>query len=142
MKDEKFANDVAALIPKTNETIDTLNGSLKDIQKTTAQLPQLATSLNKDMDQVPMMIADLRATIAKINVLLADLQKTTANLPQTTVALNQTMQTLPGLALQTQETLRQMQRVMEAAQKSLLLRGLVNEEPPSGAKVNGDKVVP
>lgn len=142
INDRELGNQIAALLPKLNEALATLNQMLVDMKAVTTQLPQVTTSINKSLAEVPALVEDLHANIKKVNAITADIQKTTASLPETTKVVNQTLGTIPGLVLQTQETLRQLQRLLEGAQRSWLLKGSVPPEEPAGSRISADRVTP
>jgi hypothetical protein len=50
--------------------------------------------------------------------------------------LDQTLKTLPALSVHTQETMRQIQRLVEAAQKNWLIQGNVEPEKTGGTRIS------
>lgn len=114
-----------------------------DVQKT-------MTGLNESLTEAQAVLQDLRKTtntvasqsqqsLEQFQTILQDIQKTTAGLPQTVKSINQTTEAMPAMVLQMQETMRQIQRLVEGAQRSWLLRGTIERESGGG---NGVRIRP
>ena len=63
-------------------------------------------------------------------VTVNNLQKASTNLPEITDAVAKEAKDLPGLVLQTQVSMREMERLVEAMQRTWLLRKYVNQTNP------------
>ena len=87
------------------------------------ELKSLLVKANRSMDELQLMATNLQH--ASVNVQLAS-----TNLPAISEALGQEARQLPGLVLQTQTSMRELERLIEAAQKHWFLRKYVNKTNP------------
>lgn len=141
LNDRGLADQFAQSGPKVNAALDETNGVLKNLNKTSAALPEMASSANEQLKQLPGLVKEMEQTLAETQVVLKDLQQSTSQLPKTVSSINQTVEGLPSLVVQTQETLRQMQRLIEGAQRNWLLRGGMDSDAPAGGgRINPDRV--
>lgn len=139
LRDKELADQIAQTGPKVNSALDETQGVLKNLNKTTAALPDMANSANEQLKQLPALVQQMQSTLAEVQLVLKDLQKSTGQLPDTVKSINQTVQGLPSLVLQTQETMRQLQRLAEDAQKSWLIGGGGGDSSGSG-RIAPDRV--
>jgi phospholipid/cholesterol/gamma-HCH transport system substrate-binding protein len=140
LKDKALADQIASSGPKVNTALDETNSVLKHLNKTSAALPEMATTANEQLKQLPALVKQMEQTLAEVQVVLRDLQKSTSQLPDTVKSINQTVQGLPSLVLQSQETMRQMQRLAESAQKSWLIGGGGGGETDTTGRIAPDRV--
>ena len=141
-----------------------LNGILADVEKgeglagkilsdpqMAAEVQKAMAGLNASLAEAQLVLQDLRKTtttvagqsqqsLEQFQAILQDIQKTTAALPQTVKSINQTTEAMPAMVLQTQETLRQIQRLVEGAQRSWLLRGTIEREGGGGVRIRPEDV--
>lgn len=123
LHDKDLATQIASTGPKVNAALDETNLVLKNINKTSETLPEIATNLNNQLKELPDLVRQMQGTLAESQTVLKDLQKSTTQLPETIKSINQTVAGLPSLVIQTQETMRQMQRLAESVQRSWLVGG-------------------
>jgi ABC-type transporter Mla subunit MlaD len=108
-----------------------------------AEVQKTMTGLNASLTEAQAVLQDLRKTtntvaaqsqqsLEQFQTILQDIRKTTAAMPQTVKSINQTADAMPAMVLQMQETLRQIQRLVEGAQRSWLLRGTIEREGSGG----------
>ena len=123
-----------------------LAGKVLSDPQMAAEVQKTMTGLNASLAEAQAVLQDLRKTtntvagqsqqsLEQFQAILQDIQKTTAALPQTVKSINQTTEAMPAMVLQMQETLRQIQRLVEGAQRSWLLRGTIEREGGSGGGV-------
>lgn len=140
VNDRDLADQIARSGPKVNEALDETNNMLKNLNKTSAALPEMAATANEQLKLMPAILKQMEQTLAEVQAVLKDVQKSTSRLPQTVDSINQTVEGLPSLVLQTQETMRQMQRLVEGAQRSWLLRGGMEAEGTGTGRIAPDRV--
>jgi septal ring factor EnvC (AmiA/AmiB activator) len=85
------------------------------------------------------LLSQTQKTIAQLDPIMGDIQKTTSTLPGTTKSLEMSVKALPGTVIQMQETLLQIQRLVEAAQKTWMLRSYV-DQGHQGRRINPNQV--
>jgi hypothetical protein len=98
-------------------------GSLLTDSSAAEELKTLLVKANRSMDQLRVTATNLQRAI--VNVHLASI-----NLPAISEAIGQEAKELPGLVLQTQTSMRELERLIEAAQRHWLLRKYVNKTNP------------
>jgi phospholipid/cholesterol/gamma-HCH transport system substrate-binding protein len=127
-----------------------LAGKVLSDPQMASEVQKTMTGLNASLAEAQAVLQDLRKTtntvagqsqqsLDQFQAILQDIQKTTAALPQTVKSINQTTEAMPAMVLQMQETLRQIQRLVEGAQRSWLLRGTIEREGGGG---NGVRIRP
>jgi len=84
---------------------------------------------------LPHLVQQVNQTLTDAQAVLSDMRKTTQRLPGSVGTLDQTLAALPALAMQTQETMRQIQRLVEAAQRNWLIQPYVEPEQTRGARI-------
>jgi methyl-accepting chemotaxis protein len=132
LNDRELADNVVQSGPKLNKALDQINVVLKNLDRTTALMPDLAASTKEQLSRIPELIEQMQATLAEIRAIAKDLSHTTSQLPDTVKGMNRTVDSLPALVVQTQETLRQMQRLVEGAQRSWLVNPYMDAGTPAG----------
>ena len=126
--------DMAALQDRVNrifadvEKGEGLAGKVLSDPQMAEEVQKAMTGLNASLGEAQLVLQDLRKTtntvagqsqqsLEQFQAILQDIQKTTAALPQTVKSINQTTEAMPAMVLQMQETLRQIQRLVEGAQR-------------------------
>lgn len=99
-------------------------GSLLTDSSAAEELKLLIARASRSMDELQVMATNLQQ--ASVNVVLAS-----TNLPAISDAVAREVLDLPGLVLQTQTSMREMERLVEAAQRHWLLRKYVNATNPA-----------
>ncbi len=142
LNDPKLGASIASAVPRLGTLLDQTDLILRDLKKTTASLPDLASSTDEQMKRMPELISQTQESIKQLQAVLQRVDRGTEQLPALIGSIKQTTDALPGLVLQTQESFRQFQRLMEAAQRSWLV-GRVNPEPQSGGgRIGEDDFAP
>jgi len=135
LMDPKMAGQGQAAMEKVNSSLDQIDAVLKDTRVAATSLATLSETANQQAKELPQLAAQLKQTLTDAQVVLKDIGRTTQRLPASVDALDQTLATLPGLSVQTQETMRQIQRLVEAAQKNWLIQGNVEPEKTGAARI-------
>jgi phospholipid/cholesterol/gamma-HCH transport system substrate-binding protein len=128
MKDPELAQTAS----KMSQLLDQLNALMRDLNKTAATLPEIASNANEQTKKLPAMMQETQSAIADLRVILKDVSRSTAEMPETVRAIRQTSEGLPGLVLQMQETMRQIQRLVEGIQRSFLVNPYMDADAPAG----------
>jgi phospholipid/cholesterol/gamma-HCH transport system substrate-binding protein len=85
------------------------------------------------MDQAQELLAKANQTVSQLQGAVTNVNVAAANLPAITDAVADEAKDLPGLVRQTQVSMRELDRLIEAAQKNWLVRKYVNKtNPPAG----------
>lgn len=128
-----------------------LAGKVLSDPEMAAEVQKTMKGLNASLAEAQVVLQDLRKTtntvagqsqqsLEQFQAILQDIQKTTAALPQTVKSINQTTDAMPAMVIQMQETLRQIQRLVEGAQRSWLLRGTIEREGTGGVRIRPEDV--
>ena len=137
--DPQMGRDFTQTVPKLNANLDAIQLAVDNIKTSTAVLPQITASIGEETKSLQALLNQTQKTIAQLDPVIADILKTTATLPGTTKSLEMTVKALPGTVIQMQETLLQIQRLVEAAQKTWLLRSYVAQGNQS-KRINPNQV--
>jgi len=147
---EEIRGQAMAVLKKTGTGLDawtTLGTNLITTQKRLDQLvgrvDDLAADVQAGKGTVGTLLTDpgtadeLRTLLVKANhsadelqVTLDNLQQASTNLPAISDAVGKEAKDLPGLVLQTQVSMREVERLVEAMQRTWLLRKHVNATNP------------
>jgi phospholipid/cholesterol/gamma-HCH transport system substrate-binding protein len=154
---EEIRRETLLVLKKTSTGLDTWNQLGVDLGKTqqrldriTIHLENVATGIEAGKGTVGRLIADpaladeaqsllaqanqvisvLQGMETNLNVVLKNVQDGTARLPEITDAVADEAKDLPGLARQTQTSMRELERLVEAMQRTWLLRKYVNQTNP------------
>lgn len=128
-----------------------LAGKVLSDPEMAAEVQKTMAGLNASLAEAHVVLQDLRKTtntvagqsqqsLEQFQAILQDIQRTTAAMPQTVKSINQTTEAMPAMVLQMQETLRQIQRLVEGAQRSWLLRGTIEREGTGGVRIRPEDV--
>ncbi len=92
----------------------------------------VADEAQKLLVQANVTMDELRNVVTNLNVAVMSVQKGTARLPEITDAVANETKDLPGLVIQTQTSMRELERLIEGAQKHWLIRKYMDKtnEPP------------
>jgi phospholipid/cholesterol/gamma-HCH transport system substrate-binding protein len=130
--DPQMARQGQTALAKVNVSLDQIDAVLKD---TRAAATSLATLSETQARELPELTRELKQTLAEAQTVLKDIGRTTERLPASVDTLDQTLKTLPALSVQTQETMRQIQRLVEAAEKHWLIQSYVEPEKTAGSRI-------
>ena len=81
-------------------------------------------------DELKTLLVKANHSVDELQVTLNNLQQASTNLPAISDAVGKEAKDLPGLVLQTQVSMREMERLVEAMQRTWLLRKYVNPTNP------------
>jgi phospholipid/cholesterol/gamma-HCH transport system substrate-binding protein len=140
LSDPKMGEQVSAMLPKINASLDETQAILKDLRKTSGTLNDLTASAQKSLDRLPEILDLLKTRMVEVQATLVDIRKVTGKMPEIMDGVNQTVQALPGTVVQMQETLRQVQILVEAAQQSWLFRSHVEKSSDTGGRIKLEEI--
>jgi hypothetical protein len=63
------------MIDSTKATLDEVQGALKDIRKTTAQLPQIVEGASQMVQALPGLVLQMQETLRQVQILVEGVQK-------------------------------------------------------------------
>jgi phospholipid/cholesterol/gamma-HCH transport system substrate-binding protein len=92
--------------------------------------PALADEAHKLLVRANETMGELQGVVTNLNGVAKNVQNGTIRLPEITDAVADEVKDLPGLVRQTQASMREIERLVEAMQKSWLLRKYVNPTNP------------
>ncbi len=90
----------------------------------------LADEAQKLLARANETMGELQGMATNLNVVVKNVQNGTTRLPEITDAVADEVKDLPGLVRQTQASMREMERLVEAMQRTWLLRKYVNQTNP------------
>ena len=140
---EEIRGQAMAVLKKTSTGLDTWTTLGTNLMATQKRLDQLVADVQAGKGTVGNLLTDpatadeLKTLLVKANhsvdelqVTLNNLQQASTNLPEISDAVGQEAKDLPGLVLQTQVSMREIERLVEAMQRTWLLRKYVNQTNP------------
>ncbi len=104
--------------------------------------PALADEAQNLLARANEVMGELQGVATNLNVAVKNIQNGTTRLPEITDAVADEAKDLPGLVRQTQVSMREMERLVEAMQKTWLLRKYVNPTNPPPLNPLSELVVP
>ena len=117
----------------TQERLDQLVGRVDDmaadVQAGKGTVGKLLTDPGT-ADELKTLLVKANHSVDELQVTLNNLQQASTNLPGISDAVGKEAKDLPGLVLQTQVTMREVERLVEAMQRTWLLRNHVNPTNP------------
>jgi phospholipid/cholesterol/gamma-HCH transport system substrate-binding protein len=147
---EDIRNEAMAVLKRTSTGLDTWTMLGTNLLATQARLDQLVArvdNLTADVqagkgtvgnlltdpataDELKTLLVKANRSVDDLQVTLNNLQQASTNLPAISGAVGREAKDLPGLVLQTQTSMREVERLVEAMQKTWLLRKYVNQTNP------------
>ena len=140
---EDIRSQAMAVLKKTSAGLDAWTMLGTNLINTQERLDQLVADVQAGKGTVGNLLTDpatadeLKTLLVKANqsvdglqVTLNNLQQASTNLPAISGAVGKEAKDLPGLVLQTQVSMREVERLVEAMQKTWLLRKYVNPTNP------------
>ena len=117
----------------TQERLDQLVGRVdniaSDVQAGKGTVGELLTD-PATADELKTLLVKANHSVDELQVTLNNLQQASTNLPEISDAIGKEAKDLPGLVLQTQVSMREIERLVEAMQRTWLLRKYVNKTNP------------
>ena len=117
----------------TQERLDQLVGRVdniaSDVQAGKGTVGELLTD-PATADELKTLLVKANHSLDELQVTLNNLQQASTNLPEISDAIGKEAKDLPGLVLQTQVSMREIERLVEAMQRTWLLRKYVNKTNP------------
>jgi len=152
---EQIRDQTLAVLKKTSLGLDAWTRLGTNLVNTQERLDQLVAGVQAGKGTVGNLLTDpatadeLKALLVKANqsvdglqVTLNNLQQASTNLPAISGAVGREAKDLPGLVLQTQVSMREVERLVEAMQKTWLLRKYVNPTNPPPLRPLSEPAVP
>jgi phospholipid/cholesterol/gamma-HCH transport system substrate-binding protein len=140
---EDIRSQAMAVLKKTGTGLDTWTTLGTNLTATQKRLDQLVADVQAGKGTVGNLLTDpatadeLKTLLVKANhsvdelqVTLNNLQQASTNLPAISDTVGKEAKDLPGLVLQTQVSMREVERLVEAMQRTWLLRKYVNPTNP------------
>lgn len=136
----------------TQQRLDQLAGRLESItadvqagKGTVGNLltdPATADEAHKLLVRANETMGELQAVVTNLNGVAKNIQNGTTRLPEITGAVADEVKDLPGLVWQTQVSMREVERLVEAMQRTWLLRKYVNPTNPPSLRPLTEPVMP
>jgi phospholipid/cholesterol/gamma-HCH transport system substrate-binding protein len=136
----------------TQEQLERLVGRLNDVvadveqgKGTAGKLitdPALADEMRRLLTRANEVMSGLQDVTTNLNVAVKNVQNGTTRLPEITDAIANGTKDLPALVRQTQVSMREIERVVEAMQRTWLLRSHVNWTNPPPLDPRSEPVAP
>ena len=159
---EDIRRETLAVLKKTSTGLDTWTKLGADLGETRQRLENMVAGIEAGKGTVGKLIADpamadeaqnllaqanetmneLQGMVTNLNVVVKNVQDGTARLPEITDAVADEAKDLPGLARQTQASMRELERLVEAMQRTWLLRKYVNPTNPPSLHPPSETAVP
>jgi phospholipid/cholesterol/gamma-HCH transport system substrate-binding protein len=118
--------------------LDNIAGGVEQGKGTAGKLitdPALADELQQLLAGANEAMSGLRGVVTNIEVAVENIQNGTARIPEITADVAGVTKILPGLVQQSQTSMRELERLIEAAQKQWLIRKYVNHtNPPASGR--------
>ena len=140
---EDIRRETLLVLKRTSTGLDAWTTLGTNLITTQARLEQLVARLNEVMAGVEQgkgtvgrlvtdtaLADELQGMVTNLNVVVQNVRAGTARLPEITDAVADEAKDLPGIARQTQASLRELERLVEAMQRTWLLRKYVNPTNP------------
>jgi phospholipid/cholesterol/gamma-HCH transport system substrate-binding protein len=116
------------------ERLDHLAGDVEAGKGTAGKLltdPALADEAQNLLARANDAMSELQGAVTNLNSATKSVQNGTARLPEITDAVARGAKDLPGLIQQTQVAMRELERLIEGAQRHWLVRKYINKNDPS-----------
>ena len=152
---EEIRDQTLAVLKKTSLGLDAWTMLGTNLINTQERLNQLVADIQAGKGTVGNLLTDpatadeLKTLLVKANqsmdglqVTLNNLQQASTNLPAISSAVGKGAKDFPGLVLQTQVSMREVERLVEAMQKTWLLRKYVNPTNPPPLNPRSEPAVP
>jgi len=125
--------------------LDKLAAGLEDGRGTAGRVitdAAMADQAQQLLARASEAMSGLEGVVTNVNLAVENVRNGTARLPEITDAVADETKDLPGLVKQTQTSMREMERLMEAMQRTWLLRKYINKTNPPPAQPFSEAAVP
>ena len=140
---EDIRSQAMAVLKKTSAGLDTWTVLGTNLNNTQERLDQLVAGVQAGKgtvgnwltdpataDELKTLLVKANQSVDQLQVTLNNLQQASSNLPAISDVVGKEAKDLPGLVMQTQVSMREVERLVEAMQKTWLLRKYVNLTNP------------
>ena len=141
LADKKMADDVSGVIGRVNTTLDETGAAAKELRAVAAQVRKSAGKLHETIEQLPATVRQANTTLDGIRKVTDNLVRVTGSMPAMLDNVNETIKSLAVLVVQTQTPLREIQKLVEGAQRHWLVREYIDADKPNGRIAPKDVVV-
>jgi phospholipid/cholesterol/gamma-HCH transport system substrate-binding protein len=152
---EEIRDQTLAVLKKTSTGLDAWTMLGTNLNNTQERLDQLVADVQAGKgtvgnlltdpaiaDQLKTLLVQANRSVDELQVTLNNLQQASTNLPAISDVVGKEAKDLPGLVLQTQVSMREVERLVEAMQKTWLLRKYVNPTNPPPLHPQSEPTVP
>ena len=152
---EDIRSQAMAVLKKTSAGLDTWTVLGTNLNNTQERLDQLVAGVQAGKgtvgnwltdpataDELKTLLVKANQSVDQLQVTLNNLQQASSNLPAISDVVGKEAKDLPGLVMQTQVSMREVERLVEAMQKTWLLRKYVNLTNPPPARPLPEPAVP
>jgi phospholipid/cholesterol/gamma-HCH transport system substrate-binding protein len=159
---EEIHRETLLVLKKTSTGLDTWTTLGTNLITTQERLEQLIARLNNIVagveqgkgtagklitdtalaDEAQKLLARANEAMSELQGVVTNLNVAAARLPEITGAVADEAKDLPGLVRQTQTSLRELERLVEAMQRTWLLRKYVNQTNPPPSRPLSETAVP
>jgi phospholipid/cholesterol/gamma-HCH transport system substrate-binding protein len=159
---EEIHRETLLVLKKTSTGLDTWTTLGTNLITTQERLEQLIARLNNIVagveqgkgtagklitdtalaDEAQKLLARANEAMSELQGMVTNLNVAAARLPEITDAVADEAKDLPGLVRQTQTSLRELERLVEAMQRTWLLRKYVNQTNPPPSRPLSETAVP
>jgi phospholipid/cholesterol/gamma-HCH transport system substrate-binding protein len=159
---EEIRRETLLVLKKTSTGLDTWTKLGADLGETRQRLDQLTVRMENMAagveagkgtvgklitdtalaDEAQKLLARANETMGELQGMVTNLNVAAARLPEITDAVADEAKDLPGLVRQTQTSMRELERLVEAMQRTWLLRKYVNQTNPPPSRPLSETAVP
>ena len=152
---EDIRSQAMAVLKKTSAGLDTWTVLGTNLNNTQERLDQLVAGVQAGKgtvgnwltdpataDELKTLLVKANQSVDQLQVTLNNLQQASTNLPAISDVVGKEAKDLPGLVMQTQISMREVERLVEAMQKTWLLRKYVNQTNPPPLRLLSEPAVP
>jgi len=127
LTDDRLVGELQSTVATARQGVEGLRPVVENLQRAAGNLAQLTSSVARDSQAVPRLVADANATVASLRQITADVSQTSPG--------------LPALLAQTQQTTLELERLLTQV-RSLWLLGGSGQPPASDERLSPLEVRP
>ncbi|MGA9453152.1 MAG: MlaD family protein [Verrucomicrobiia bacterium] len=124
-----LGTNLTATQKRLDQLVGRMDSMAADVQAGNGTVGKLLTD-PATADELKTLLVKANHSVDELQVTLNNLQQASTNLPAISDAVGKEAKDLPGLVLQTQVSMREIERLVEAMQRTWLLRKYVNPTNP------------